>query len=314
MHHFPNNLDPNALSNAMARVQLSNDGSASPSADYGGPPEEFPDLLAARLGRNPRFDPSRNRFANAVKRVHPTAMNPTLQVTGARYTSNSTQGPLSPGLDARAPINPVPKPSQRVKLRPPTLLPTLRTGAGANEQYMSTRATAIRLGHARNACLARAADAFRRGDGAAAKRFSREGKSLNERMLNEAADAAQALVRERRQEAQNAIKIRDSNWSEDPRDRSERGTECGAGLGVVMGVASARGIAGGEHLLAEERTECLLDLHTLHGTEGSDVLGQFLAEVSLTLFWVEHLFKLTMRSWIEKLTVDWVSYSLPDRQ
>ena len=145
---------------------------------------------------------------------------------------------------------------------------------------MSTRATAIRLGHARNACLARAADAFRRGDGAAAKRFSREGKSLNERMLNEAADAAQTLVRQRRQEAQKAVRQRDASWSDDPGDRTQRGRECAAGLGVIMGVTAARSIPGGQLLSADERTECLLDLHTLHGSEGVDILGQFLSEVS----------------------------------
>jgi hypothetical protein len=167
-------------------------------------------------------------------------------------------------------------------------LPTLKTGVGASEQYMASRANAIRLGHARNACLARAADAFRRGDGAAAKRFSREGKALNERMVNEANEAAQALVKERRVEAQRAVRERDPAWSDDPLDRAMRGRECGGGLGVIMGVANGRRVGAGggggggfgsESLSAEERTEALLDLHTLHGTEGADVLGYFLAEV-----------------------------------
>ena len=283
LHHFPQNVDPSALANAMSRVELSSDGSAqySPSGRHTPQPaDDFPDLLAARLGRPSRFDPSRNRFANAVKRAAPAAPVPSVQITGARQTSGTNQSPYSQDPDSRTSTLAVPRPSQRIKLRPPRLLPTVRTGSSTNEQYMSTRATSIRLGHARNACLARAADAFRRGDGAAAKRFSREGKSLNERMLNEAADAAQALVRERRQEAQKAVREREAGWSDDPGDRTQRGRECAGGLGVIMGVASARLVAGGEHLSADERTECLLDLHTLHGSEGVDILGQFLAEVS----------------------------------
>jgi hypothetical protein len=172
-----------------------------------------------------------------------------------------------------------PRPSNRVKLHPPTLLPTLKTGQVANEQYMTARAASIRLGHARNACLARAADAFRRGDGAAAKRFSREGKALNEKMLSESHEAANALVKERMKDAQKAVRERDSAWSDDPRDRAERGRECGAGFGVVLGVAAASKVPDGTKLSSEERTECLLDLHTLHGSEGADIVSHFLAEL-----------------------------------
>lgn len=283
MHHFPNNVDPMALSNAMARVELSSDGSAqgrSSPGPYGNPPDEFPDLLATRLGRASRFDPSRNRFANALKRAPPGQIAmPTLQITGAKFSQAATQ-PYSPSAETRPAVTvPIPKASQRLKLRQPLLLPTLRTGTSANDQYMNTRATAIRLGHARNACLARASDAFRRGDGAAAKRFSREGRSLNERMLSETLEAAQTLVKERRKEAQAAVRERDPNWSNDPSDRSQRGKDCGGGLGVVMGVASSRSVPGGDILSVEERTEVLLDLHTLHGPEGAEILSQFLQEL-----------------------------------
>ena len=290
LHQLPSNFDPSVLSHAMSRVELSADGSAHPHTPppgaYGGGVDEFPDLLAARLGRanSGRFDPSRNRFANAVKRAAPGPIAmPTVQVTGARFSPVSHpagRGYGEPEPAARpVPTGPpMPKASSRIKLRPPTLLPTLQTGSRANEQYLSTRATAIRLGHARNACLARAADAFRRGDGGAAKRFSREGKALNERMLAEAAEAAHTLVRERRLDAQKAVRERDTNWSDDPSDRSVRGRECGGGMGVLLGVAGKNSI-GGTTLSAEERTECMIDLHTLHGAEGTDILSQFLQEV-----------------------------------
>ncbi|KAK8843948.1 hypothetical protein IAR55_006740 [Kwoniella newhampshirensis] len=286
LHQLPTNFDASALSNAMSHVEISQDGYARPSSPVVyTPQDEFPDLLSARLGRGARFDPSRNRFANAVKRATPTPLN-MIQISGARQgpPPSSTQSSYSPGLEPRslapAPaVVAIPRPSQRIKLRPPTLLPTLKTGASVNSQYMNTRATAVRLGHARNACLARAADAFRRGDGAAAKRFSREGKALNQRMLNEASEAAQSLVKERREEAQAAIREREASWSDDPLDRKERGKECAGGLGVIMGVAGKRNVPGGDRVSAEERTECLLDLHTLHGSEGADIAAQFLAEL-----------------------------------
>nr|XP_019001729.1 uncharacterized protein I203_05932 [Kwoniella mangroviensis CBS 8507]OCF65190.1 hypothetical protein I203_05932 [Kwoniella mangroviensis CBS 8507] len=275
LHQLPNNLDPNALSSAMSHVEISSDGYAQQSSYT--PADEFPDLLSARIGRGARFDPSRNRFANAVKRAAPGPA-PTFQVSGMRQSPLLAHGQVSSPNISPSLVVALPKPSSRIKLRPPALLPTLKTGSATNEQYMSTRSTAIRLGHARNACLARAADAFRRGDGAAAKRFSREGKALNQRMLNESSEAAQVLVRERRMEAQLAIRERDPLWSDDPSDRSERGKECAGGLGVIMGTAP-RSVLGGELLSSAERVEALLDLHTLHGGEGQEITGQFLAEL-----------------------------------
>ncbi|WVQ80977.1 hypothetical protein IAT38_003084 [Cryptococcus sp. DSM 104549] len=271
LHNFPANLDVSALSNAMSRVELSSEGYARSSSPSGYQQhEDFPDLASSRTTRGPRFDPSRNRFANAVKRAAPAP-------PPRDFPRTVSPGPGAFTAEHRPAA--VPRASTRLKLRPPTLLPTLSTGASANEQYLSSRATSIRLGHARNACLARAADAFRRGDGAAAKRFSREGKALNQRMLNEAADAAQALVRERQAEAQKAVRERPLTWSDDPGDRGERGKECGGGLGVVMGVASRGRVQGGDRMEQGERTEALLDLHTLHGNEGAEIAGQFLVEL-----------------------------------
>jgi hypothetical protein len=298
LHQLPNNLDTNLLNSSMGRLDVGSQGSSMPGTppvsggQMYGAGDDFPDLLAARLNRHVgRFDPSRNRFANAVKRPVPAPPNVITATAGAggnRSFSPALQAPYSPvseggsGTAAKAPA--VPRPSQRLKLRAPKLLPTLATGSAANDQYMAARATSIRLGHARNACLARAADAFRRGDGAAAKRFSREGKALNEKMVQEANEAAQMLVKERMRDAQIAIRERDPAWSNDPRDRAERGKECGGGLGVVLGIAGPSSVPGGNKLSAEERTEVLLDLHTLHGTEGTEILGHFLAELERSHF------------------------------
>lgn len=106
-------------------------------------------------------------------------------------------------------------------------------------------------------------------------------------MLNEAAEAAQGLVKERQAEAMEAVKERPAGWSDDPADRSQRGQACAGGLGVILGVASVSRLPPGANassLTSEERTEALLDLHTLHGNEAADILGQFLAELERERF------------------------------
>ena len=138
---------------------------------------------------------------------------------------------------------------------------------------------ALRLGAARNACLSRAADAWRRGDGAAAKRFSREGHDLNARMTAENAEAAGKLVRARAAAAEGAVKGRDAGWSSDPQDRTSRGKVCGAGLGVCLGVVGKENGDEFGKLTPEERTEVMLDLHGLHSAEATEVLEEFLLAV-----------------------------------
>jgi hypothetical protein len=171
-----------------------------------------------------------------------------------------------------------PRPSPRLRLRLATLIPTLPTGDSVNNLYMSYRRRALQLGAARNACLSRAADAWRRGDGASAKRFSREGQELNAKMAVEMATAAGNLVRERVKLIEQAVKSRDSSWSDDPSDRTTRGKPCGGGLGECLGVA--RRDIGDPALTADERTEALLDLHGLHANEATQVLEEFLLAVS----------------------------------
>ena len=173
-----------------------------------------------------------------------------------------------------------PKPSPRIKLRPPMLLPTLPTGESVNNLYMSYRSRALQLGAARNACLSRAADAWRRGDGAAAKRFSREGHDLNAKMNNEMTEAAGRLVRERAKLVEQAVKSRDLNWSDDLGDRSARGRACGGGLGICLGIAS-KDVGGESKLSSEERAETMLDLHGLHSNEATEVLEEFVLAVSV---------------------------------
>ena len=173
-----------------------------------------------------------------------------------------------------------PRPSPRIRLRGPSLLPTFQADDSVNNLYGAYRSRALQLGAARNACLSRAADAWRRGDGAAAKRFSREGHELNAKMGAEAAEAATKLVRERAHAAEATVRNREATWSSDPADRISRGNTCGAGLGVVLGVASKDVGEETGKLTAEERTEAALDLHGLHANEATEVLEEFLLAVS----------------------------------
>ncbi|KAI0763743.1 hypothetical protein BD413DRAFT_606456 [Trametes elegans] len=284
LHRLPQDVDVSGLNHAMSRVDIHNgqqEHKQSSSLD------EFPSLhhAAGRENGNRRggygfgrgdggYDPSRTRFAAAVKKPAPapqaTLPKDPATLAARREAMGTSAEPLHPNTAIVAP-----KPSPRTKLRSPTLLPTLPTGEAVNKLYMTYRQRALQLGAARNACLSRAADAWRRGDGAAAKRFSREGHELNAKMASEMVEAAGKLVRERAHVAEQAARSRDVSWSDDPGDRSVRGRVCGAGLGVLLGIAS-QSVGGDTKLTPEERTEALLDLHGLHAAEATEVLEEFL--------------------------------------
>ncbi|KAH9935856.1 uncharacterized protein BXZ73DRAFT_45302 [Epithele typhae] len=296
LHHLPQEIDVNGLGHAMARVDIHN-GSQEQAQSTS--LEEFPTLghstAAGQQNDNRRggygygrgdassYDPSRTRFAAAVKKAPP---NPQLQtpkdpatLAARREAMGASAEPLHPNTAIVAP-----KPSPRLKLHSPTLLPTLPTGESVNNLYMAYRQRALRLGAARNACLSRAADAWRRGDGAAAKRFSREGHDLNAKMAAEMVEAAGKLVRERARLAEQAVRGRDASWSDDPGDRTARGRIYGAGLGVCLGIAS-QSSSGDTKMTPEERTEVLLDLHGLHAAEATEVLEEFLLALERELFY-----------------------------
>ncbi|KAG6868794.1 hypothetical protein C0993_010424 [Termitomyces sp. T159_Od127] len=283
LHHLPKDADISSLNIAMARANIQpGTGPLGHLQQQNLPSEEFPVLgyetgpgAGARGRRGGSYhDPSRTRFAAAVKKpapVHPpNASNgdPSIAARIGGPSADLLQHPL--GRSAVV----APRPSPRIKLRAPLLLPTLPTGESVSNLYMSYRQRALQLGAARNACLSRAADAWRRGDGSAAKRFSREGHEMNAKMAAEMAIAAGKLVAERAKVAEQAVRNRDAAWSDDPGDRSARGNSCGGGYGVCLGIAS-KDIGDGK-LTSEERMEAMLDLHGLHSNEATEVLEQFL--------------------------------------
>jgi hypothetical protein len=258
LHTLPQEPDVTGVISAMSRTDLG----ADPATPEEPPVEDFP--LLGRSGPAPKHDPGRSRFASAAKKgaAAPAPVRTPSAAAGAKSVAT-------------------PRASPRLRLRPPSLLPTLPTGEALNNMYMTYRQRAIQLGAARNACLSRAADAWRRGDGAAAKRFSKDAHDLNRKMVDESSEAARKIVQERVRAAVEAVRQRDTAWSDDPRDRVERGKTCGGELGVILGVASVSAVGeGGKALRAEERMECLLDLHGLHAAEGVEALQEFLLEVS----------------------------------
>jgi len=273
MHHLPKDADLTHVNAIIARANVPpGSGSLASHAAHSSPSEDFPVLgydHANGKGKpsHDRFDPSRTRFAAAVKKAPASVSQP------AESARREAMGPSADDLYHRTAIV-APRPSPRLKLRLPSLLPTLPTGESVSKLYMAYRQRALQLGAARNACLSRAADAWRRGDGAAAKRFSREGHELNTKMKGEMTAAASNLVRERVKAAEQAVKSRDMSWSDDPGDRTSRGKMIGGGLGICLGIANTT--IGEGKLTPEERTEGVLDLHGLHSTEATEVLEEFL--------------------------------------
>ncbi|KAJ6485927.1 hypothetical protein C8R45DRAFT_870368 [Mycena sanguinolenta] len=280
LHHLPKDVDMSSLSAAMSRANVppGTGPLAMHTAALVGQaqsPDDFPALSGEgnKGRRGPySYDPGRTRFATAVKKPA-AAATPEREMDPTLAARREAMGYGADNLYHRSAIV-APRASPRLKLRPPSLLPTLPTGDAVQSLYMAYRARALQLGAARNACLSRAADAWRRGDGAAAKRFSREGHELNEKMGKEMAGAAAKLVRERARITEQAVRVREAGWSDDPGDRAARGRSVGGGLGVCLGVAG-RDVGDGK-LNAEERTECVLDLHGLHANEATEVLEEFL--------------------------------------
>ncbi|KAI0028096.1 hypothetical protein K488DRAFT_59564 [Vararia minispora EC-137] len=283
LHHLPKDIDVSILTGVMAQANIRANGSGDAGPPVSPPPDDFPSLEdggrrvgGAYYGRNgSHYDPSRTRFSAAVKKSVAAASPFQPRDPATIAARREAMGSAADSLHHRTAIV-APKPSPRLKLRAPTLLPTLPTGESVNQLYMNYRARALQLGAARSACLSRAADAWRRGDGAAAKRFSREGHDLNAKMRAEMTQAASTLVRERALLAEQAVKARDPSWSDDPGDRTARGQPCGAGLGVVLGIASTDLVEDRGKLSPEERTEVVLDLHALHSNEAVEVLEEFL--------------------------------------
>ncbi|GAA99321.1 uncharacterized protein L969DRAFT_93783 [Mixia osmundae IAM 14324] len=223
--------------------------------------EEFPSLGSEGIRQ-----PKSTRWAGAVKSTPSWSPN-------ASFAQASRKS--GPSVIASRPIPPLSRPSPRLVLRPPSLLPTLSTGETLSHLYTAYRTQFLEFGADRNKCLQRAAEAWKKGDGAAARRWSREAQDYNAQVATAGREAARKIVTERKRIIAEAVQAREGRA--DPQDRSLKGREMGSGLGICLGVASADFVtAQGGALSAEERTECAIDLHGLHSEEAVEFLSIFL--------------------------------------
>lgn len=267
-----------------------------------GPRDEFPELgstsgskssYAATLGGG--ADASRNRWASTVQKRAPT--------DAASRAQSDTQGVISihskaapirsqpAQAETKLPIkgaNLGPRASARLPLRPSALLPTLLTGSNAAETYQTHRGDALSLAEQRNKLLARASEAYRKGDVASAKKFSKEASSLNHQYEDESRSAAHSIIKERMRELRSRLNdpaasgSNASSQSNEAGARGMRGQIVGNGLGLCLGVVRPGALQGSQastasaNLSVDERTECLLDLHGLHAKEAVELTERFL--------------------------------------
>ncbi|WFD29086.1 hypothetical protein MSPP1_000091 [Malassezia sp. CBS 17886] len=247
------------------------------AADSGGPagaaqrrgvhtaPAPPPPLAAEPLRAPGLAAATSSRWTAAVQRT-PAHSAQTLVARGAAATvpMHAHQRPV---VNAYATVPAAARPSlarrrgNRVPLRPPTLIPTLSTGTALASEFGKLRTSL-------------AAQSKRRG-GAADTREEAAWKTT------------QALVRERHTRIREQLLVAAGGdaggWggsaqaSDEPGAKGMRGQWLGANLGVCLGVARPRNVAGGAQALSlEERAEALLDMHGLHAAEAVQACEHFL--------------------------------------
>ncbi|BGP17710.1 hypothetical protein JCM10213_005290 [Rhodosporidiobolus nylandii] len=246
-----------------------------------GPELDFPTLGEAPRSRRPlggttrtvQLDPARTRFAGAVKYGQKAPVP-----VSARPSASSAAGPSRDNLPAA-------RKSARITLRPPALLPTLPTGQSLAALYIRYRQNFLELGANRNKCLAKAAECWKRGDGAGARKWSREAQDWSRQVAIEGRDSALRIVEERKRILKEAIDRNEgrAGTTDDVPDRKARGHERGGG--ICLGVVN-QAVLGGEarSLTEDERTEVALDLHALHTDEAISFMGDFLLKLEAQQF------------------------------
>ena len=111
----------------------------------------------------------------------------------------------------------------------------------SSKAYQAYRERPTQLSAARNACLARAADAWRCGDVQLAKRFTREGHELNAKMRSEGREGGRRAVLEWAegfQEDFDAVAANDHRSAASPMSDTDEwalGEAVANGLGVCLG-------------------------------------------------------------------------------
>jgi hypothetical protein len=105
--------------------------------------EEFPTLSSTAI--RPRRDPATTRWAGAVKNGRAVSLGGTIPL-------NRPEGAF--GVIGKPKDKP--RPSPRITLRPPTLLPTLEMGKDMATLYEAYRGAFVQVNAARSRCLTKA--------------------------------------------------------------------------------------------------------------------------------------------------------------
>ncbi|GAA5886038.1 hypothetical protein JCM3774_001472 [Rhodotorula dairenensis] len=276
LHTIPPVLRGDYEARTRMRQEAMYQAPAEPIPDEG-PELDFPTLGDAPRSRRPlggrgtvQLDPNRTRFAGAVKYGQ--------KVQTPLPARN--EGSAAKSKDVAA----TPRRSARINLRPPALLPTLPTGQSLAALYIRYRQNFLELGANRNKCLAKAAECFKRGDGAGARKWSREAQDWSRQVAIEGRDSALKIVEERKRILKEAIDANEGRGGsvDDVPDRKVRGQERGGG--VCLGVVSKAVVSDSRPLTEDERTEVAIDLHALHTDEAIGFMGDFLLQLEAQKF------------------------------
>lgn len=281
------------LTNRLSSTSLPGSTTFTSSAEVETPPnEEFPELTmmaptgpkAQRIKGNGNMTPgsvnlndaSRTRWAQALQKRANTPLS-TLAKNTPTGPKNSNGGSSGTRRSSAA--------ASRIPLHAPLLLPTLSTGKDASQSYVAYRELATSLSNKRNKYLARAAEAWKRGDGSEARKWSKEGQDVNKMLQDESRIASRAMLKERHGDLQKRL-LEDSSGTrglvdpstEEKGSRGWRGKLMGDRLGICLGIVPRMQSknANTMTLSLEERMEVLLDLHSMHSTEAIEVVEEFL--------------------------------------
>ncbi|KAI3484892.1 hypothetical protein L1887_51946 [Cichorium endivia] len=241
------------------------------AASGGDAKEDFPELGATGKDANSKSsyaatlgggaDASRNRWAATLQKKAPS--------DAATRAQDDAQGVIS--IHSKAGAHPL------------TASGVDQAHGSASETYLAHRGDVLSLAEQRNKLLARASEAYRKGDVASASKYSKEASTLNQQYESESRTAAHAIVKERLGELRSRLNDPNLSGSNSAQSteagaRSLRGKVVGNGLGVCLGVLRPGALQGSitASLSMDERTECLLDLHGLHAKEAVELTEEFL--------------------------------------
>lgn len=136
--------------------------------------EDFPTLAAASASMQARslsgtllskdVPPPSSRWTGAVKNGRSRPAHVPINNRPSLPKHASASSGREAVRDHQLPFS-QPRRSHRIALRPPTLLPTVSTGADVSRLYDQYRENFFEFGNSRNKCLVKASQCWKSGDG-----------------------------------------------------------------------------------------------------------------------------------------------------